>query len=332
MDNLPPVSVIVPCYNEEKTISLLLDALRRQTYPANLLEVIIADGMSTDQTRTILLEYNQEHPELRLRIVDNPQRNIPTGLNQAIRASQGDVILRLDAHSIPAPSYIEFSIAGLLENKGENIGGVWQIEPGNDSWAARSIALAAGHPFGVGDALYRYATEPGYVDTVPFGCFRRETLEKIGLYDENLLTNEDYELNVRLRQSGGRVYLDPSIRSQYFSRSTYKQLASQYWRYGYWKYQMLRRYPGTLRWRQAVPPLFVAGMIGLVLLGPFWNLARWMFLGVSLLYLLLLLTGSIPYVVKGRDARLLVGIPIAIMVMHFSWGAGFLASLLRITR
>lgn len=326
---MPVVSVVVPCYNEERTIRLLLDAINQQTYPRNNMEVILADGVSTDGTRQQVAAFQHEHPELAVRMVDNPKRVIPAGLNVALAAAAGEYIIRLDAHSMPAPDYVERCVNALRAGSGDNVGGVWEIRPGKSGWLAESIAVAASHPLGVGDALYRFTTRAGLVDTVPFGAFRRVTFDKIGKFDETLLTNEDYEFNARLRKTGGRVWLDPAIRSVYFARPDLRSLARQYFRYGFWKRQMLRRYADTLRWRQALPPVFVLSLIGLLLLAPWWNIARWLLLAEVLVYLFALLVGSAPAVLRTKkDPRLLLGVPAAIATMHLSWGTGFLWSLL----
>jgi len=323
------VSVIIPCYNEEGTIRLLLAALDKQTFPKEQMEVILADGMSSDNTREEIASFQQEHPRLKVQVVDNPKRIIPAGLNRAIQAARGEYIVRLDGHSIPAENYIESCLEDLQLGKGDNVGGIWEIRPGGKSWIARSIAVAAAHPFGVGDALYRYATEAAAVDTVPFGSFRRETLDRVGYFDETLLTNEDYELNARIRQQGGTVWMDPKIRSGYFARAGLGALARQYYRYGFWKWRMLKRYPLTLRWRQALPPLFVLSLVGLLLLFPFLQLARILLLVEICLYLLLLVVGSLAVARKRKDLSLLVGVPLAIATMHTCWGTGLILSALR---
>ncbi len=323
------ISVIIPCYNEEKTIHLLLDAINQQTMNREEIEVIIADGLSTDHTRDVIANYAADHPELKIKVVDNPRRNIPSGLNIALAAAEGEYIIRLDAHSVPSLDYFERCVANLQAGLGDNVGGIWLIQPGRDTWVARSIAAAASHPFGVGDALYRYATQPALVDTVPFGSFRRDLFDRIGGFDESLLTNEDYEFNARLRQVGGKVYLDPAIRCAYFARSTIKDLSRQYWRYGFWKWRMLKRYPGTLRWRQALPPLFVLSLLFWILVGLFWHWA-WLLLALELIaYLGLLLIGALPIAAREKAGYYLFGIPVAIMTMHLSWGAGFLWSIFR---
>ena len=321
-------SIIVPCYNEQGTIHLLLDALYEQTYPRSAMEVIIADGGSTDGTQAVIQAWCRQHPDLAVKIVENHARIIPAALNVAIRASCGKVIVRLDAHSKPNRDYVDRAVAAVQEARGENVGGVWDIQPSSEDWIARSIAAAAGHPIGVGDARYRYSNQAGYVDTVPFGAFKREILEQVGFFDETLLTNEDYEFNTRIRQAGGKIWFDPQIRSVYYARENLPALARQYWRYGYWKVQMLRRYPYAIRWRQALPPAFVAGLILLTLLSPFWIVARNLLLATLALYAVILILAGIQLSFKHKSGSLLLGVPLAIACMHFSWGTGFLWGLL----
>ncbi len=326
---MPIVSVIVPCYNEETTIRLLLESLLLQSFPRSDMEIVIADGMSTDKTIVQIQAFQTEHPDLMVRIVKNERRNIPAGLNLAIEAAQGEFIVRLDAHSMPKQDYIERCLGDLRQGLGENVGGVWEIEPGGSGWIAKSIALAAAHPLGVGDARYRYADQAGVTDTVPFGSFRRSLINEIGPFDETLLTNEDYEFNARIRMTGGKVWLDPGIRSVYFARSTLTALGRQYWRYGYWKVRMLRRYPGTIRWRQVLPPVFTASLLFLGLLAPWLSLAVWIFAIEVVLYLTALAIAGIHQAVIHRQFNLMFGIPLAIMVMHLSWGSAFLWSSIR---
>lgn len=322
------VSVIVPCFNEEKTIGLLLAAVQRQTYPLSNIEVVLADGGSTDQTLKQVAEFQQTNPGLKVTLIHNPKRIIPAALNLAILQAAGEYIVRLDAHSIPDDNYIERCVENLKSGRGENVGGLWLIQPGDQGWIARSIAIAAGHPLGAGDARYRYSNVPGEVDTVPFGAYHRSLFDRIGMYDESLQVNEDYELNTRIRENGGKIFFDPSIRSQYFARPNLKALARQYWRYGYWKWRMLKRYPGTLRWRQALPPTLVLGTAFLVILSIWFTNARIFLLAGIGLYLLLLTGASVSHARTHKEPRLLLGIPLAIMTMHFSWGSGFLWSML----
>jgi glycosyltransferase involved in cell wall biosynthesis len=323
------ISLIIPCFNEENTIEKLLEAIRAQTMPLGSLEVIIADGLSTDNTRQIIAEYTKNHTDLKITVIDNDKKVIPAGLNKAIKTAKGNIILRMDAHAYPAPDYIEKSVAALSAGLGDNVGGVIDIRPPKDSWMARSISLATAHPLGVGDAKYRWATKASLVDTVAFGCYYRNIVEKAGYYNESLAANEDYEFNARLRKMGLKIWVDPAIRAVYFSRPDLKSLAKQYYSYGFWKVRMLRMFPDTIRWRQALPPLFVSGILMLLLLSIIWFPAIWFFITAFLLYLLILAVGALKLAFNQKEAALFIGIPLAIMTMHFSWGTGFWMSLLK---
>jgi glycosyltransferase involved in cell wall biosynthesis len=325
---MPSVTVVVPCFNEQATILRLLEALVNQTYPNEKMDVIISDGKSTDNTRSIISTFIGTHPDLKLIVIDNPGGSIPSALNAALDKAQGDIIVRLDAHSVPFSDYIERSITAHQQGLGDNIGGVWQIEAGEDKWIARSIAAAAAHPLGAGDAQYRLTPNPRFVDTVPFGSFRKELIGRIGRFDETLLTNEDYEFNARVRLGGGKVWLDPSIRSIYYSRSSIPQLARQYARYGFWKWRMLQRYPSTLRWRQALPPIFVLSLILLSVLSLWLTLFRYALAFLAGVYFLILGLAGLNLALNQKKAYLVIGFPVAIVTMHTAWGLGFLWSVI----
>jgi len=325
----PFVSIVIPCYNEEKTISALLKAITAQTYPLSRLEVIIADGFSKDNSREAISEFQTKNPRLSIKVIDNPKRIIPAGVNAAVRASKGEIIIRLDGHSKPHPEYVMKCVSALEHKLGDNVGGMWEIKPSRDTWLAYSIAKAAAHPLGVGDAQYRLGKQVGPVDTVPFGAFRHKMFDELGGFNEELLTNEDYEFNTRIRQNGGVVWLDPTIQTEYLARSNIRELAQQYFRYGYWKLKMLRRYPGTLRWRQALPPLYVASLAILGILSIFFPMARVLLALELVIYLtVLLIFGSI-VALKHKRIGCIIGFPAAISTMHVCWGSGFLWSIVR---
>ncbi len=265
--------------------------------------------------------------KLKITIVNNQMKTIPAGLNLAISKAVGEFIIRMDAHSVPANDYVEKCIMGLKNRLGDNIGGNWIIKPGKKGWAAESIAKAASSKLGVGNANYRLMSKSGEVDTVPFGAFSKAFIEKMGGFDETLLTNEDYELNTRIRKQGGRIWLDNSIHCTYFARTTFTGLAKQYWRYGYWKAQMLKRYPESLRWRQALPPIFVLGLVVSLLMTIFQPMYIFLFLTVVFSYLLILLIFSGFVAFKNRKPTFIIGIPIAIAIMHVCWGAGLIIGL-----
>lgn len=321
----PRVSIIVPCFNEEATIATLLEALLHQTFPRNQMEVVIAEGYSQDSTLEVIEAFRTGHRDLEIRVVRNRARTIPSALNCAIREARGELIVRLDAHSRPRPDYVSRCVHALDAGLGENVGGVWEIAPRWNSWIARAIARAGAHPLGAGDARYRIGSRAALVDTVPFGAFRRQLWTEIGGFDESLLTNEDYEFNARIRKAGGRVWLDPSIVSVYYARATLAGLAGQYWRYGYWKFRMLRRYPETLRWRQALPPVLVLSLV-LMLALSWWPPARFVLAVEIGFYVAALAFAGMYSAVREKKAAFLVGLPLAIATMHLAWGAGFLAS------
>ncbi len=324
----PAVSVIVPCYNEEATIKQLLDALLHQGYPRQQMEVVVADGFSQDKTRDLIAAFQQTHPDIPVSVKDNPSCTIPAALNVAAAAACGDILVRLDAHCVPAPDYVECCVDAIEAGKGSVVGGVWTIQPGGEGYIAEGIARAAAHPLGVGDAMYRLAATAGPVDTVPFGAFRRSLFQQIGGFNERLLTNEDYEFYTRVREAGGVIWLEPAIRSTYIARATLPALARQYWRYGYWKLKMLQAHPRSLRWRQALPPLFVLSLIALGLISIVLPLAGPVLLAEVALYALALAAAGLHAAVRQSRPLLLPGLVLAIATMHFSWGSGFLWSFL----
>jgi succinoglycan biosynthesis protein ExoA len=326
---VPEISIIIPCYNEEKTIAQVLSAILEQSIDIRTCEVVIADGMSSDKTRAAIEDFANNHKELCVRVVDNPKRHIPSALNTAINASKGQYIVRLDAHCIPERTYVARCIAHLKNDTAENIGGVWIIEPGEVTPIARAIAVAASNVIGTGNAAYRQAgSGEGSTDTVPFGSFKRSLFDNIGLYDEKLLSNEDYDLNVRIRNAGGQVYLDPKIQCIYFARTSLKSLAKQYWRYGFWKVKMLSKYPDSIRWRQALPPLFVFSLAVLLCISMFMPV--YLLLTATLVSLYLAMV-AISVAIDKRSKNLTFMEKIlsatAVIIMHFSWASGFLVSL-----
>jgi glycosyltransferase involved in cell wall biosynthesis len=329
---LPTISIVVPCYNEQETIGSLLGAILGQTYPRQRLEIVIADGLSQDRTRDVIADFSQGHPDLALRVVSNPARTIPSSLNLAIRASQGDFIIRLDAHSIPFPDYVERCVQAIQDGKGGNVGGLWMIRPGAQDWLAKGIAAAAGHLMGAGDASYRIGGDARSVDTVPFGAFRRSLFDEIGGFDETLLTNEDYDFNSRIRRHGDVIWFDPKIRSIYIARARLADLARQYWRYGFWKARMLLRDPGSLRWRQAVPPLFLLAIGATCISTLLWHPAIVWLQGELAIYVLALAVAGLDIGVRGRHALLVPASMLALATMHTAWGGGFIWSLAAVGR
>lgn len=317
------VSVIVPCRNEAETIEALLEALYHQTFPLSEFEVVIADGKSEDGTRAAIDRFRSAHSEMVVRVVENPRQTIPAALNLAIEHAEGDTLVRLDAHAVPQRDYIEKCLQVLERTGAANVGGLWEIEPRRPDWRARGIAVAASHPLGAGDARYRIGGRAGVVDTVPFGAFSRQWYLRAGPFDESLLSNEDYEFNLRLRQAGGIVWFDPAIRAVYYARPTLRSLGRQYFRYGLWKARMLRRHPRSIRWRQALPPIFLATLLGLGAIAWMWRPASWLLAGAIAIYAVTLLLVAGWEAARRRDALLLPGIVLAAAMIQLCWAAGF---------
>lgn len=328
----PSVSVIIPCFNEERFIGKVLENLAGQ-HAVERYEIIIVDGMSTDNTRAVIAEFMQEHPEIAVRMIDNPARNIPTALNLGVGQARHEIIIRMDAHSIPSENYVRRCIEGLQGAEASIVGMPWRIKAGDDSVAARAIALAVAHPFGIGDAKYRLAdTASQFVDTVPFGAFRKSLWQEVGGYNEALLSNEDYDFHYRVRQRGGRILLDTDGHSIYFARPSFKTLAAQYARYGRWKAQMIKRHPRSLRLRQLAAPLFVLSLIVLTALSVWRLLALEALLLVVVPYLALALWFATKLSRRARDWRLLPAIVWAFLIIHITWGGNFLLGLVHSPR
>lgn len=324
----PTVSIIVPCLNEQRTIGMLLDAIFNQTYPVEDIEVVIADGFSTDGTREVVEQFANEHASLSILLVDNPKRIIPAALNVSIGHARGDYIIRLDAHSIPEPDYVALCIETIQKTGAANVGGAWEIKPAGEAWVARSIAAAASHPLGAGDARYRYKGDAGEVHTVPFGAFQRSWVDRVGEFNETLLSNEDYEYNYRLRRAGGKIWFDPAIQSVYFARKDLRELMVQYLRYGYWKAMMLAQNPESLRWRQALPAGFVFGLITLSVLAlalPFTRIFLAIYVGV---YAAITIGFGLVEALRRLDLGIVFGFPLALWVMHFAWGSAFFGGII----
>lgn len=320
------VSVIIPCYNEERFIGKALENLAAQ-YASEDYEIIVIDGRSNDRTREVVAEFQQTHPELQVRIVDNPARQIPHALNLGIAAARGEIIARIDAHAAPSPGYIRRGVAVLNEGKAAVVGMPCVVRPAAGTVAARAIAIAVSHPFGIGDAKYRlgaHGNTQEFVDTVAFACFRKSLWTRMGGFDEQLLTNEDYDFNYRVRAGGEKVLLDRGEHCDYFARPTLRKLASQYLRYGAWKARMIRARPRSLKLRQLVAPVFVWSLVALSALG-FWRTIAWQLLALELAtYLAAALVFAFRATRSKRESTaVMLLMPLAFFVIHFSWGGSF---------
>jgi len=320
------VSVIMPVRNEAAFIRRSLGAVLTQDYPADRLEVLVADGGSTDDTRAIVADLADGQP-VPVRVIDNPAGTAATGLNLAIGQARGAVVIRVDGHCVVPPHYVSRCVVLLGRHGIDGVGG--PVRTIGETPAARAIAAAMSSRFGVGDSAFR-TTRGGqrFVDTVPFPAYTREAIERAGPFDEELVRNQDDEYNYRLREMGGRILLAGELESTYYGRSTFTRLWRQYFEYGCYKVRVMQKHPLQMRPRQFVPAMFVLALGAGVLLA---------LMGHSLP--LLLVAGShLTFIAiatllhGGRDRPLLLRLPLAFAVLHFAYGTGFLAGLWRFRR
>lgn len=326
------VSVIVPCYNEERFIGKALENLAHQYWSEDY-EILVVDGMSEDNTRRVVGDFQLAHPDLSVRLLDNPARNIPQALNLGIAAARGEIIVRMDAHALPSEGYVRRCVEVLSDSDAAIVGMPCRVRPAENTPTARAIAIGVSHPFGIGDAKYRLSADSGRgmqeeVDTVAFACFRKSLWSELSGFDEQLLTNEDYDFNYRARARGGRVVLDRSAHCDYFARATFAKLASQYSRYGTWKARMIRARPRSIKWRQLVAPVFVTSIAVLAAAG-FWRSLAWKMLTLELATYL---TAAVAFAYQGtrknrEKSSVMLLMPLVFFTIHFSWGMSFLLGL-----
>jgi succinoglycan biosynthesis protein ExoA len=323
------LTIVVACRNEIGHIREFLDSLLAQDLSGISWEAIIADGMSDDGTRQILNECCARHPELRA--IDNPGRVVSLGLNAAIRAARGTIVIRMDAHTQYAPNYCKKCLAELERTGADNVGGPARTK--TRGTRARAFAAAYHSPFSTGARFHDDGYE-GWVDTVPYGCWRKETLERLGLFDETLVRNQDDELNLRLTRAGGKIWQSPDIVSWYSPRATLTALFLQYFQYGFWKAAVVRKHrlPGS--WRHFVPVTFVLANILLCAACAVtaaadrkqFALAGLLWISLAATYFMANMMASV-FAARKSGWATLPYLPAVFTVYHFSWGLGFLAGL-----
>jgi succinoglycan biosynthesis protein ExoA len=317
------VSVVMPIRNEASFIRQSLGAVLNQDYPGRLMEILVVDGMSTDNTREVVREVMAQHPNVHL--VDNPGKIVPTGINLALATARGEIFVRVDGHCVIQPDYVRHCVEYLTNEEIDGVGG--PMETIGETQTSQAIALAMSSPFGVGGSAFRTVKDRQmYVDTVAFPAYRRETIHKLGLFDEELVRNQDDEYNYRLREMGGRILMTPAIRSRYYSRGSISSLWKQYFQYGYWKVRVMQKHPRQMRFRQFVPPTFVASLVGLSLLSPVSGAAR-LVLGLAAGAYLAANLGAALLTARKGGWRYLPYLPLAFGALHIAYGAGFLYGL-----
>jgi len=326
---LPPVSIIIPCFNERRFIEMCLDSVCTNDYPDDLVEVLVVDGMSEDGTRAIVTNCVKKYPSVRL--LDNPKKITPAALNMGIAEAKGDVIIRIDAHARVEKDYISRCVKALKEYRADNVGGIMKTVPQIEGLLGGAIVLALSHRFGVGNSFFRIHTgEPRWVDTVFGGCYRREVFDRIGLFNEALVRGQDMEFNLRLRKDGGRTLIVPDIVSYYYAPSNLKSFWKQSWGNGVWAILPFLYSPiMPVSWRHLVPLAFVLGIFGSAVLALLSLLGVWMLTGLLGAYGVASLLVSTQLAVRERDFRCLVIMPFVFASLHLGYGLGSLWGLLR---
>ena len=311
----PSVSVVIPVLNEARHLRAAIDAVLAQDY-LGALDICLALGPSTDGTEVVADSIVQAHPNIS--VIPNPSGRTPTGLNAAIRATQGQVVVRVDGHSILPRGYVSRAVETLRRTGAANVGGV-QRAVGNSPFE-QAVALAMSSPFGMGGAKFHIGGSEGPVDTVYLGVFDRSSIEEVGLFDESLTRNQDYELNVRLRKAGKIVWFDPELAVEYTPRSSLGSLARQFYEYGAWKRHVLRMHPSSIRPRQAVPPVALVAIMA-SLIAAVWEPSL---LAIPASYFGAVIFASTK---NGRRNPGITALMIAVFpTMHLSWAAGFVLS------
>jgi len=323
------ISIICPVYNEEKYIDACISSMLVQDYPKDKIEILFIDGKSTDNTNKIIQSYSSKYSFIKL--LNNEFRAAPYALNLGIQESTGDIIMRIDGHSEYPSHYVSTLVKNLRTLSADNVGGVINTLPAKDTVVCRSIAVASSHPFGVGNSYFRIGIDKILeVDTVPFGCFRRELFDKIGLFDEDLIRNQDDEFNARIIKGGGKIYIVPSIVINYVARDSISKMARMYYQYGLFKPLVNKKLGSPATLRQFFPALFVLGILIGAALSLFSTILSFIYLGVLCLYGLISLTSSIIVAARYKDYRQIIVLPMVFFIIHINYGCGYLHGLYRI--
>lgn len=324
--NLPFVSVLAPCRNEAAHIEKALTSILASDYPSDLIEILVLDGISDDGTRDVVAEMIK-HDD-RIRLIDNPNRIVPSAMNIGIAQARGEYIVRIDCHTAFASDYISKCIEVSQRTGADNVGGYMQTLPGADTSTAKAIAAASMSRFGVGNSAFRVGGEEAEVDTVPFGTYRKDHFEKIGLYDERLVRNQDIELNARLRKAGGKIIISPEIKLSYYNRATFSGLWQQAFNNGLWNPYTIWLVGGGLSVRHFIPMAFVSGLIILAIASCFYLPVSFLFLADVIAYcsIAALMAVKVASTDKVSAAKVLW----AFLALHTAYGFGSLWAVITI--
>ena len=327
--NVHKVSIICPVYNEEKFRDRCVMSILEQDYPKEYMEVLFVDGRSTDRTREKIEQYAKEHSYIRL--LDNPQQVVPYALNKGVEESVGEVVMRIDGHCTYPTNYVSELVKYLYELNADNVGGVWNTQPAHETAICQAIALASSHPFGVGGSMHKIgASEIMETDTVPFGCYKREVFEKTGLFDTDLVRNQDDEFNGRLINLGGKIFLIPQVIINYTARDTICKMRHMYYQYGLYKPLVNKKLGAPATIRQFFPLLFLIGLVLGGVLSLFVNWIACAYLSVLALYLVIGLVVGIMGAIRTHNPIMVLLMPWVFLNVHLSYGFGYLRGIFKV--
>jgi glycosyltransferase involved in cell wall biosynthesis len=323
------VSIIIPVKNEEKYIRKCINSVLKGSYPTNLIEIIVVDGLSEDNTREIVRELMKDNNNIKLLI--NLHETVPFAMNMGIKNSKGDIIVRLDAHAEYSDDYIEKCVFLLNKYKADNVGGCIETKNSEDTKISRSIAKVLSHKFGVGNSDFRTLKEEKEVDTVPFGAFRREIFDKVGLYNELLTRNQDIELNGRIKKNGGKIILSPEIKCIYYARTNLRSFWVQNYQNGKWNIYTASIAKHSLSIRHFVPFLFVFSLFLSFLILIYSYELGILISGLILIpYLLFSFYFSFSIAKEEKELSLIPYLITSFITLHISYGIGSLSGILSV--
>jgi glycosyltransferase involved in cell wall biosynthesis len=323
------ITIICPTYNEEQYIAKCIESLLLQDYPLSEMEILFIDGRSTDNTRIIIQQYIEKHTNIQL--LDNPHKVVPHALNIGIKASKGKVIIRVDGHCVYPSNYVSTLTRYLYQLEADNVGAVWNTMPAKDNTTCRAIAIASSHPFGVGGSKHKIGSNKIIqTDTVPFGCYRREVFDKIGLFDEDLIRNQDDEFNARLINNGGKIYLTPELVINYTARDKFNKMAKMYYQYGLFKPLVCKKLKSPATIRQFFPSLFLCGLIGGLITSFCTMWIAYLYLFILSVYILLGIIIGVKNGNRYKDYKLIFYLPFTFFLIHISYGWGYLVGIYKV--
>ncbi len=315
------VSVIIPCRNEENFIRKCLDSVMAQDYPKDKLEVLVVDGMSEDKTREIVEDYSLRHPYIKL--LSNPKRIPAAAFNTGVSSASGELIMLMSAHSAYTKDYISSCVRFLNEHQADNVGGILKIMPGENTTIGKAIAFALAHRFGSGNAYVKTGSkEPRWADTAAFGCYKKDVIQKIGLFNEHLAGSSDLDMNARLRAAGGKILLVPEIVINYYADRNLRAFIRHNFSDGVWATYVLKFGSKAWSWRHWIPLIFVLSAIGSAVLSVALPGFLWLFYGIIGMYALASLGASLQVALRERKLSYLAALPIVFLVRHLAHGVG----------